>query len=652
MNYALFFDNHTPPLVHDVGSRFDADRFTDELLRCHVDHLTFHARCNQGFAYYDTKIGIRHPGLQPDRDLFGELADACEKKNISLVAYLNGGLSHAEGQRHRDWLTIDCEGRIYHKIGGAGFSSPFFRMMCRNSPYRDHLIDMISEIASRYPVRGFFIDCLIPAACICPICVELMKKEGVDWRDPAAVKEFARRSVLRLCRDIDSAVRQKIASPVMYFNGPAYGTMKGLDTYFDCECLPTAGWGYEFLPAAAHYAHALRRSGVEVLNMTGRFYDWGDFGSLRSAPSLEYDLAYGLAHGLRPNIGGHFHPRGDLDQPVFDCIAEVYHKLQRCDAYYRDARNLADAALVCQESELHDLPAVTAAIRMLEELKIQFDVVCDSDDPDFSAYRLIIVPEHVSLSDDFKKAIRRAAASGSSIFACGRNGAEAFGQELGVESAEPADFTPVYIQPDQKYADRLPEMPLSLYAEAFRAEPSVSGRPSGTLIRPFNSYGWDGIADNTYNPPEKSASMPLLIEGPSGIYFAGDFFTGYSVRFAMHLRNLFSNMLKKTLLPKPVLENISLPSFVRCSVTVQKTEKRTMVHLISFIPERRMAANVVEEGISVVDGTFRLRCPGVPEKVYLAPEGRTVPFEMEEGYAAVTLPHFKGSALLVFENPS
>ena len=60
---------------------------------------------------------------------------------------------------------------------------------------------------------------------------------------------------------------------------------------------------------------------------------------------------------------------------------------------------------------------------------------------------------------------------------------------------------------------------------------------------------------------------------------------------------------------------------------------------------------MVEEGISVVDGTFRLRCAGVPERVYLAPEGTRIPFKMEGEYASVTLPHFKGSALLVFEDP-
>ena len=55
-------------------------------------------------AYYDTKIGIKHPSLK--YDLFGKLAEACQRKDIALIAYLNGGISSAEGVLHREWTTL------------------------------------------------------------------------------------------------------------------------------------------------------------------------------------------------------------------------------------------------------------------------------------------------------------------------------------------------------------------------------------------------------------------------------------------------------------------------------------------------------------------------------------------------------------------
>ena len=62
--YGLFYDFHTPTTIPDVGAKFDVEAFTDQVKSCGVDFLTWHARCNQGNAYYNTKLGcgIRRSG--------------------------------------------------------------------------------------------------------------------------------------------------------------------------------------------------------------------------------------------------------------------------------------------------------------------------------------------------------------------------------------------------------------------------------------------------------------------------------------------------------------------------------------------------------------------------------------------------------------
>ena len=102
--YALFYDFHTPVTVPGVCSEFDVEAFTDQLVRCKVDFLTWHARCNQGGAYYPTKVGIQHPGL--DYDFFGKLAESCKRKNIRLSAYFNAGVSSEELIRHPEYMAI------------------------------------------------------------------------------------------------------------------------------------------------------------------------------------------------------------------------------------------------------------------------------------------------------------------------------------------------------------------------------------------------------------------------------------------------------------------------------------------------------------------------------------------------------------------
>ena len=106
--YALFYDFHTSTVIPDVGKNFDVEKFTDNLRECGIDFLTWHARCNQGNAYYDTKYGYRHPSLE--FDLFGRIAESCHGKGIRISAYLNGGLSDEELLRNPSWMRIAPDG--------------------------------------------------------------------------------------------------------------------------------------------------------------------------------------------------------------------------------------------------------------------------------------------------------------------------------------------------------------------------------------------------------------------------------------------------------------------------------------------------------------------------------------------------------------
>ena len=61
--WCLFFDFHTMPANPDVGKAFDFEAIADRFQQAGVQYVVFPARCNLGVAYYDTKIGIRHPAL-------------------------------------------------------------------------------------------------------------------------------------------------------------------------------------------------------------------------------------------------------------------------------------------------------------------------------------------------------------------------------------------------------------------------------------------------------------------------------------------------------------------------------------------------------------------------------------------------------------
>ncbi|MFW5798798.1 MAG: alpha-amylase family protein, partial [Planctomycetota bacterium] len=416
--WSLFYDFHTMPACPDVGAGFDVDAFVDHLQRCGVDYVVFPARCNLGMAYYNTEVGIRHPSLE--YDLLGRLVEACNDVGIAVTAYINVGLSHEEGLRNRGWLKVSPEGKVYHdqRLGS------FFRLMCYNTGYAEHLLAMVREVVSGYGVAGLFLDCLHRTPCIGHECIDEMKQRGMDWSDTRQQECFARDSQVRMARRIAEQARAVRDDLLLYFNGVAFEDQADIGTYLEYECLPTGGWGYEMLPYFSRY---LRKLGKPVLNMTGRFHrSWGDFGGIRTEASLEYDLLKGLANTLPPTVGGHYHPRGDINRAVNTLVEKLYTTLHKLEPWTHDAEALADVAVVFppgfhsphQDEFVPAVHSVSGATRMLCELKQQFDVV--SKNLDLAGYRVLVLPDEVTVDDPLAEKLRAHLDAGGRVVSSAR----------------------------------------------------------------------------------------------------------------------------------------------------------------------------------------------------------------------------------------
>jgi hypothetical protein len=644
--YCLFYDNHTMPAIPDVGKNFDVEAFTDRIKDCGVDYLTFHARCNLGMAYYDTKLGIKHPSLE--YDLFGQLADACKRKGITLTAYLNGGISSAEGVQHRDWTTLYFDGREYREPR----FTPYVRTMCYNSPYRDHLVAMVEEIAQNYPVSGFFIDCLQNFPCVCPICLKEMKEKGIDWTNREEVVKFSGFSALRLAKDIYDAATAINPNLLIYHNNPGYEEQAEFSTYFEVECLPAGAWGYEYLPVLSHYVRTL--GDMPVLNMTGRFYDWGDFGGLRPEPALKSELLYGLANGMRPNVGGHFHPRGDLNNAVFDRIEKIYKELQTMEPWFDNAKNVTEIAIVYPKpiQNIRGDRQLKSAVRMLSELNHQFDVVTTFSD--WSKYKVLVIPDGITFNEEVTRRVKEHLAAGKAVISSGSSGLDAektrfaLEKEWGLTYEGENDFDPAYFTVGENFNSHLPDMPLSLYASGINVEPLPGTEVEAYLIKPYFNRHWDGEYAFYYTPPDQVTEKPALTVNGNVAHFSHRIFSGYGDKASVELRTVFSNVLDNHL-SRPLFKSDDLPSFARAFVTEQPGRK--MVHLLSYVPEKRGHTEMIEEPIELHNVKISLRNDGArPKRVYLAPEKKSLPFKQVDDYIEVTVPKCKGYSLVVFED--
>lgn len=89
---AVHVDFHTMPDIPDFGADFDAKAFAKTLKDARVEYVNVFAKCNIGFAYYPTDIGVMHPHLK--FDMFGQIVEECRKVGIGVTAYFNAGLDH------------------------------------------------------------------------------------------------------------------------------------------------------------------------------------------------------------------------------------------------------------------------------------------------------------------------------------------------------------------------------------------------------------------------------------------------------------------------------------------------------------------------------------------------------------------------------
>lgn len=655
--WCLFFDFHTMPANPDVGKGFDLEAIADRFAGAGVQYVVFPSRCNLGTAYYNTKIGIRHPALT--YDMLPKFVGECHKRGIKFTAYMNAGLSHDEGLRHREWLVMTKNGEIYHQDR----LSSFFRQMCYNTGYGDHLVEMVKETITHCGVDGMFLDCFHTQPCYCYECIEDMKKEGVDIEDVEQVEAYNHRKMVKMAKRISDAARSVKPDVMLYFNGIGYEAQAEVGSYLEFECLPTGGWGYECLPFGARH---LRTLGKPVLNMTGRFHkSWGDFGGIRTEASLEYDCIYGIANGLATTIGDHFHPRGDINRAVADMDTRIYKRLQKLDPWTDDAKPVTEIAMPMiypypgydmlspklRPVFMDNYDAVRGGARMLCELKQQFDI--PSYYASWDKYDVIVLPDFIPPTEEFKKRIRAHLDKGGKVIATAWSGLDkenkqfAF-SEWGVEYLGDDDFNPAFFNASRPVATEFPNMPMNLYANGVKVAASDGTDVLGTICAPYYNRHWDGEHGFVYLPPDRDTGRPAFTCNSQVGYVSHAIFKSYYDSASLPGRQILKVLLDR-LLPRPLLKTPGAPSFTRATVTEQPG--RRMVYFLSYMPESRgKGVNMIEEPLIVENQKIMLRLDDAKyARAYLAPDHTPLEMTVEDGYACVTLPRVQGYAVIVFE---
>ena len=647
MNRAVHFDFHTMPGIHNFGQDFDAERFAEILSEANVDYVNVFARCNIGFSYYPTKIGVPYPTMKTN--MLGDTVRECHKRNIGVTAYLNTCLNHELMIKKSEWLLINKNGQMYnHSAGGNAF-----RLMCYNSGYQDYYLEEIKEILE-LGVDGIFCDCFDIPPCYCQRCVEEMKKLGLDPNSDDDASAFSKRVQDEFMYRIRDAVPR---DKRLFVNGSKQWHGREINSHFEVECLP-AVWGYDYFAPNAAFARSVYD---KVVYMNGKFQIcWGDFGGYKGKTALENDFYDALTQGAAVMMGDHLHPARLPDLDVYRDLGEIYGRIKKYEQWTLDARYVPEIAILTSNKYIG--AGGYGAAQMLSELKYTYDIVWHEND--LSKYRLVIIPHGVVFTEKTKAALQSYLRSGGKIISAGSSGVDIDNGEFALPEWS-FEFVSK-IEKDPKITQAICDAAYTTYFKVLyptdkadmcysQYETAISmraGAGNTTLAEEYNSYfkgpGYDGRHFIYYTPPyESTGNSVIAVNSTQNVaHISFPIFSAYR-RSASPIYKDAIKYLLDAFYPDHLIKSESLPVTARATLTGNDEYK--LLHVKVTYPEIRGKLGVVEEHNVLPAGRI-VAVKGEYSSVKRLPDEELMDFEIKDGYTHITLPQIVGYDMFLIEN--
>ncbi len=637
----VHLDFHTSELIKNVGRDFDKKQFQEAIQLGHINSITVFAKCHHGMFYYPSKQFPMHPYL--NRNLLGEMIDACHEIGVRIPVYLSAGWDEAMAREHPEWRAKD-------KYPWTPVMEPGFTNMCFNTPYLDHLVEQTKEVVSTFDLDGINMDICIERFCVCPKCIQDMKDLGLDPEDEKDITVFARRVYKKYYTAINHAVHSiKPDLPIFHNGGHIKRGRRDLvesNTHIEIESLPTGGWGYDHFPLSVAYSSQF---GKEILGMTGKFHThWGEFGGYKTENALIYESALCIANGAKCSVGDQLHPSGRMDEATYRLIGSAYSRVEERENYCMNAVRICDIGLLSQEAmwNSYNHPSDTGANRILLEGKYLYRVL--DAESDFAGLKAIIIPDHGILDEPLADRLKEFVKNGGKILASGVSGLldNMFAFDFGCEYRGKNEFDRTYL--DFDFVDDFPHAVAVMYGERHNAEAKKN-----TILaygyNPYFSRTKEHFCSHQHAPADYSTRSPGIFQGKDGIYIGWNIFEDYAKMGSIVAKKTVIAMLDRLLDGEKTL-NTSLPAQGIITLTEQKESNRYVAHFLYAAPVRRGEKIEIIEDINPIYGIeASLKTEKKIKHVYLVPENESIEFTPTLKGISFTIPKMWCHAIVVAE---
>ena len=657
----IHLDFHTSGLIPGIGSRFDATKFGQAFRNAHVDSVTIFAKCHHGYSYHPTQVGQMHPGL--DFNLTRAQLDALHAVGINAPVYLTATWDELAATTHPEWRTVSPDNTLPHVSRNPG--DPGWAFLDYSTPYLDYLCAQTEEVMQMFPdADGIFMDISFQLPSISESAKAKMTAMGLDWTNAADRDTFTGGSVQTYFDRVTEAVRKHDPKMPLFFNSGHIrrGLRKHYHdhyTHLELESLPTAGWGYEHFPLSARYVEQM---GLPFLGMTGKFHWlWGEVGGYKKPDALLYECGAMIAQGARCSIGDHLHPTAQIDDSTMRVIAPAYKWVADREPWCVDTTNRAEIGLLSVEAinqkGLSGRPdrkivADEGAVRVLMEGQFTFDVL--DRESDFSAYRLLILPDTIRIDAALKAQLETYLANGGRLLLTGDSGLAPEGGFALDFGATDAGLSPMtggdYALPDPSLqADGVSD-PLFMYLPA-RHVRVTTGTPLGRVHHPYFDRTPRHFSGHVNAPSQPDPTpYPAAVEHGRILWAAHPIFTCYYTAGAVAMLEMAEKLILRALGRTPMIRT-GLPRAGRATLRHSPARQADILHLLHASPALRgtlggQPIQPIQDLVTLRDIPVSVETSGPVTAVRTVPEGTALPFQTAEGRVSFTVPALRGHAMV------
>jgi len=285
---------------------------------------------------------------------------------------------------------------------------------------------------------------------------------------------------------------------------------------------------------------------------------------------------------------------------------------------------------------------------MLQESAQQFEIL-DSQS-DFSGYKVLILPDDVPCDSTLSGKIENYLKQGGHLIASYHSGLNDKGDSfnlkaLGVRLKGEAPFSPDFIVPGAVLSRDLKPTEHVMYLKGLEVEAEGGCEVLADAVVPYFNRTYQHFCSHRHTPSSGKKGYPGVLRNGNAVYFAHPIFRQYDQNAPKWCKTLFLNALE-LLLPNPLVKHQG-PSTLQVALNVQPNDKRLILHLLHYIPERRSQSfDTIEDVIPLYDVKIGVHAEQPIRSVRCVPEMTDLEFVLHCGRVEMTVPEIRGHQMI------